>query len=214
MVAITGNVNLDLLGLDSFQEVDITGITMPVTKHNYIVKDVRDLADILREAFQIAQSGRQGPVLVDIPKDITAHTCEFSPQEPLALERSTFPPEEKLQQALGNAPAVQTAFCVLRRRRDLLWGLFGAERVCGKAGCTCGLFPDVSGRIRSEQFPLHGNAGNARYEHICPGHSELRFICGSGNPVLQTGSSAMRDFSPAIARSCRLTLIPRNLIKI
>ena len=77
LIAITGNVTTDLLGLDSFQEVDITGITMPITKHNYIVKDVNDLADIIREAFFIATDGRKGPVLIDIPKDITAAKCEF-----------------------------------------------------------------------------------------------------------------------------------------
>jgi acetolactate synthase-1/2/3 large subunit len=77
MVAITGNVGTSLLGLDSFQEVDITGITMPITKHNYIVKDVTKLADIVREAFFIANDGRKGPVLIDIPKDITAAKCEF-----------------------------------------------------------------------------------------------------------------------------------------
>ena len=77
MVAITGNVTTDLLGLDSFQEVDITGITMPITKHNFIVKDVNLLADVIREAFFIANDGRKGPVLIDIPKDITAAKCEF-----------------------------------------------------------------------------------------------------------------------------------------
>lgn len=82
MVAITGNVSTDLLGLDSFQEVDITGITMPITKHNYIVKDVTKLADAIREAFFIANDGRKGPVLIDIPKDITAAKCEYVPQKP------------------------------------------------------------------------------------------------------------------------------------
>lgn len=82
MVAITGNVGTSLLGLDSFQEVDITGITMPITKHNYIVKDVTKLADIIREAFFIANDGRKGPVLIDIPKDITAAKCEFKNAEP------------------------------------------------------------------------------------------------------------------------------------
>ncbi len=76
IVAITGNVPLSLLGKDSFQEVDITGITMPITKHNFIVKDVNDLADIVRRAFYIAQAGRPGPVLIDIPKDITAQKAE------------------------------------------------------------------------------------------------------------------------------------------
>ena len=81
MVAITGNVAVELLGRDSFQEVDITGITMPVTKHNFAVKRVEDLADIIRRAFQIAQSGRPGPVLIDVPKDITAAVTEYTTTE-------------------------------------------------------------------------------------------------------------------------------------
>ena len=81
IVAITCNVNLPLLGKDSFQEVDIAGVTMPITKHGYIVKDVNILADTLRKAFQIAGSGRPGPVLVDITKDVTANQCEYEPKE-------------------------------------------------------------------------------------------------------------------------------------
>jgi len=77
MVAITCNVNLPLLGKDTFQEADIAGITMPITKHGYIVKDVRELADTLRKAFKIASTGRPGPVIVDITKDVTAKSCEF-----------------------------------------------------------------------------------------------------------------------------------------
>lgn len=77
MVAITGNVPLILLGKDSFQEVDITGITMPITKHNFIVKDINDLADIVRRAFKIAKEGRPGPVLIDIPKDITTMKADY-----------------------------------------------------------------------------------------------------------------------------------------
>lgn len=88
MVAITGNVSKSLLGKDSFQEVDIAGITMPITKHNYIVKTVDELADILREAFNIAQTGRPGPVLVDIPKDITAQRTIYEYKSPRAIERS------------------------------------------------------------------------------------------------------------------------------
>ena len=80
MVAITGNVPTSLMGQDSFQEVYIAGITMPITKHNFVVYDVKDLADTLREAFRIAQTGRKGPVLVDIPKDVTAAMCEFYAQ--------------------------------------------------------------------------------------------------------------------------------------
>lgn len=82
LVAITGNVTVPNLGRDSFQEVDIAGITMPVTKHNYIVKDVRQLAGTIREAFYIANSGRKGPVLIDIPKNLQTETCEYEPQVP------------------------------------------------------------------------------------------------------------------------------------
>ncbi len=87
MVAITGNVAVNLLGKDSFQEVDIAGITMPITKHNFIVKDVNKLADILRKAFRIAQTGRPGPVLVDIAKDVTANKAEYVKAEILPIER-------------------------------------------------------------------------------------------------------------------------------
>lgn len=79
VVFITGNVSMDLIGKDSFQEADITGITIPITKNNYIVKDITKLADTLREAFAIAKSGRPGPVLVDIPKNISAETTEYEP---------------------------------------------------------------------------------------------------------------------------------------
>ncbi len=100
VVAITGNVNLNLLGLDSFQEVDITGITMPITKHNFIVKKIEDLAETIRHAFSIANEGRKGPVLIDIPKDITAQVYEFipkskSPQITEQLERKMHLPVPK-----------------------------------------------------------------------------------------------------------------------
>jgi acetolactate synthase-1/2/3 large subunit len=82
IVAITANVSVDLLGRDSFQEIDITGVTMPITKHNYIVKDIKDLAPTIRKAFQIAKEGRPGPVLVDITKDVTAAKGNFTPVVP------------------------------------------------------------------------------------------------------------------------------------
>ena len=81
LVAITGNVPNSLIGRDSFQEVDITGITLPITKHNFIVKNIEDLADTIREAFKIAKSGRPGPVLVDIPKDVQQSKFEYTPHE-------------------------------------------------------------------------------------------------------------------------------------
>lgn len=89
LVAITCNVNLSLLGKDSFQEVDIAGITMPITKHNFIVKNVEKLAPTIRRAFKIAATGRPGPVLVDIPKDVTAAKTAFHAQKPPKIERVT-----------------------------------------------------------------------------------------------------------------------------
>lgn len=108
MVAITGNVATSLLGLDSFQEVDITGITMPITKHNFIVKDVTKLADVIREAFFIANDGRKGPVLIDIPKDITAATCEFE-NKPL-LEHVLSADENEVKQAAEIISAAKKPF--------------------------------------------------------------------------------------------------------
>ena len=100
LVAITCNVGVSLLGKDSFQEVDIAGITMPITKHNFIVKDVHRLADTLRRAFAIAKSGRPGPVLVDIPKDVTAATAAFEnrPLTPLSKKKEKIS-QESLEKA-------------------------------------------------------------------------------------------------------------------
>ncbi|HOC34448.1 MAG TPA: thiamine pyrophosphate-binding protein, partial [Ruminococcus flavefaciens] len=100
MVAITGNVPCSLIGRDSFQEVDIVGVTMPIAKHNFIVKDINELADTLRMAFKIAKSGRPGPVLVDIPKDVQVAQCEFTANaQPVIPYPLAFAPEDKLMQA-------------------------------------------------------------------------------------------------------------------
>ena len=102
LVAITCNVGVSLLGRDSFQEIDIAGITTPITKHNFIVKDVANLADTIRRAFQIARKGRPGPVLVDIPKDVTANKAEFTPRttEPIARYTDTIT-DEALETAVA-----------------------------------------------------------------------------------------------------------------
>lgn len=98
VVAITGNVGLSFLGRDSFQEVDICGITMPITKHNFIVKDVNELADTVREAFRIANSGRKGPVLIDILKNVQVSEAEYTPEKPAAPKSKPVPAE-----AIGDA---------------------------------------------------------------------------------------------------------------
>ncbi|MBB5185079.1 acetolactate synthase-1/2/3 large subunit [Faecalicoccus acidiformans] len=99
MVAITGNVSNAMIGRDSFQEVDITGITIPITKHNFIVKHVEDLADTIRTAFQIAKSGRPGPVLIDIPKDVQTGICEFEAADVVEKEKQRLPKEFKIRLA-------------------------------------------------------------------------------------------------------------------
>lgn len=111
VVAITCNVGVNLLGKDSFQEIDILGVTMPITKYNFIVKDVTKLADVIRRAFKIAGSGRPGPVLVDITKDVTAAECdyEYKQPEPVKPQSDTIT-EEDMEQALSLIHASQKPF--------------------------------------------------------------------------------------------------------
>lgn len=107
MVAITGNVGVPLIGKDSFQEVYIAGITMPITKHNFVVNHVEDLADTVREAFRIAQSGRPGPVLIDIPKDVTAAMCEFENKPVQDIEETYDVSEEDFKRIAEEINAAQ-----------------------------------------------------------------------------------------------------------
>jgi len=113
MVAITANVNLPALGKDSFQEVDIAGVTMPITKHGYIVKNIEILADTIRKAFHIARSGRPGPVLVDITKDVTAALCEYTPEEPLEVERINKYTKDDVEKVLDLIKAAKKPFIYL-----------------------------------------------------------------------------------------------------
>ena len=111
VVAITANVGTPLLGKDSFQEVDIAGVVMPITKHSFIVKKVEDVAPTIRRAFEIAQSGRPGPVLVDITKDCTANVCEYEYVAPKAIERKTATiKEEDIDKAIELIKAAKKPF--------------------------------------------------------------------------------------------------------
>ncbi|MBE6669803.1 MAG: biosynthetic-type acetolactate synthase large subunit [Ruminococcaceae bacterium] len=101
LIAITGNVPCSLIGKDSFQEIDITGITLPITKHNYFVNDINELADTIREAFSIAKSGRPGPVLIDIPKDVQTAVCEFVKKDsPAPYFPQRIAPESDIDEAV------------------------------------------------------------------------------------------------------------------
>ena len=111
LVAITANVAVPLLGKDSFQEIDITGITMPITKHNFIVKKIEDLAPTIRKAFQIAKEGRPGPVLVDITKDVTLAHYEYKKELPVSIERRNYTyPTASIKKAIEMIEASEKPF--------------------------------------------------------------------------------------------------------
>ncbi|MBR6106449.1 MAG: biosynthetic-type acetolactate synthase large subunit [Oscillospiraceae bacterium] len=123
VVAVTGNVPCSQIGRDSFQEVDIVGVSMPVTKHNFIVKDICELADTVREAFRIAKSGRPGPVLVDVPKDVQEAKCEFTPAaEPVAAEPLRCSSNHRLQWAADR---------IMQAKRPYIY--FGGGVIAGHA---------------------------------------------------------------------------------
>lgn len=113
MVAITANVALPALGKDTFQEVDIAGVVMPITKHSYIVKNIEVLADTIRKAFEIARTGRPGPVLVDITKDVTAAVCEYSPVQPKLVKPEVNYIEEDMEKVLAYIKGAKKPFIYL-----------------------------------------------------------------------------------------------------
>ena len=110
MVALCGNVPTTQIGTDSFQEIDITGVTLPITKHNYFVGSVDELADTIREAFRLAQSGRPGPVLIDVPKDVQTALCEYEAQPPVTADPPMAAKELRVEQAAGLINAARRPF--------------------------------------------------------------------------------------------------------
>ena len=110
LVAITGNVPSTYIGSDSFQEIDITGVTLPITKHNYFVSCVDELADTIREAFSIAKSGRPGPVLIDVPKDVQIAMCEYEPEAPVKPDEKQAADNEKIKAAAECINACERPF--------------------------------------------------------------------------------------------------------
>ena len=173
MVAITGNVSNDLLARDSFQEVDITGITMPVTKHNFIVKDVNDLANVIRKAFRIAMSGRKGPVLIDIPKDVTGAKCEYTPEaprtvnNPLVSEKADF---EAAAKAVNEAkrPLIYMGGGVVSADAEKQLLAFAEKADCPVATSIMGLggFP-CSHRLYIGTIGMHGGYETGKATDNC-----------------------------------------------
>ena len=122
MVAITGNVPTSLIGTDSFQEIDITGITLPITKHNFFVNSVEELADTIREAFRLASSGRPGPVLIDVPKDIQIAKCEYTPAP--AVKKDSREPAKQIR-------IEEAAECINSAKRPFIY--FGGGMITADA---------------------------------------------------------------------------------
>lgn len=140
LVAITGNVPTTIIGTDGFQEIDITGVTLPITKHNFFVGSIDKLADTIREAFRLAKSGRPGPVLIDVPKDVQVAQWEYEPQEAVAAEES-FPAKDiRIQQAADCINASQRPFLyfggglITSDAQDELLQI--AERIDAPIGCS------------------------------------------------------------------------------
>ena len=140
MVAITGNVPNSVIGTDGFQEIDITGVTLPITKHNYFVGDIADLADTIREAFQLAASGRPGPVLIDVPKDVQTGMYEYEPQSVVVPGGRHAAKEIRIQQAADCINASQKPFIyfggglIASEAQDELLQL--AELIDAPIGCS------------------------------------------------------------------------------
>ncbi|MBQ8133123.1 MAG: biosynthetic-type acetolactate synthase large subunit [Clostridia bacterium] len=173
LIAITGNVTNDLLSRDSFQEVDICGISMPITKHNFIVKDVKDLANVIRKAFRIAMSGRKGPVLIDIPKDVTGAIYDFEPvkpeviENPLVSEKSDFETAAKLI-AESKRPMIYMGGGVVSADAEKELLAFAEKIDCPVATSIMGLggFPS-SHRLFMGTIGMHGGYETGKATDTC-----------------------------------------------
>ena len=140
MVAICGNVPTTQIGSDSFQEIDITGVTLPITKHNYFVGAVEDLADTIREAFVLAKSGRPGPVLIDVPKDVQIAKCEYEPKPPVEKEEPKAAKEVRIEEAAKYINAAKRPFIyfgggvITANAQEEMLAL--AEKIDAPIGCS------------------------------------------------------------------------------
>ncbi|WP_417111996.1 biosynthetic-type acetolactate synthase large subunit [Hominenteromicrobium sp.] len=140
LVAICGNVPTTQIGTDSFQEIDITGVTLPITKHNYFVGSVENLADTIREAFALAQSGRPGPVLIDVPKDVQTAVCDYEPQAPVQPEERHAAKDVRIKEAAALINASKRPFVyfggglITSEAQEEMLAL--AEKIDAPIGCS------------------------------------------------------------------------------
>ena len=181
MVIITGNVNVDLLGRDSFQEVDIVDIVKPITKGSYLVKNINELAPAIRSAFELAQSGRKGPVLIDVPKDITAQVTEFTPIVPKETEKIEVKTAESVAKAvemINNAkfPVIYAGGGIISSNASEKFIEF-AEKVDAPVCCSLmglGCIP-ASHRLNMGNIGMHGGYETGMATEKC----DLLITCGA-----------------------------------
>ena len=181
MVIITGNVNVDLLGRDSFQEVDIVYIVKPITKGSYLVKNINELAPAIRSAFELAQSGRKGPVLIDVPKDITAQVTEFTPIAPKEIEKVEVKTAESVAKAvelINNAkfPLIYAGGGIISSNASEKFIEF-AEKVDAPVCCSLmglGCIP-ASHRLNMGNIGMHGGYETGMATEKC----DLIITCGA-----------------------------------
>ena len=192
LVAITGNVSNDLIGRDSFQEVDITGVTMPVTKHNFFVNKVSKLADTVREAFRLAMSGRPGPVLIDIPKDVQMALYDYEPELPVVADKKEVPEEDEISQAINlinesERPYIYVGGGVITSGAGEE-AVALAEKIDGVIGCSfMGLsaVPTDNERFFGMQG-MHGHYASSKAQH----KSDLIIAIGARFSDRATGNKA------------------------
>lgn len=192
MVAITGNVPCELIGKDSFQEIDITGITLPITKHNYFVNDIANLADTIREAYRIARSGRPGPVLIDIPKDIQIAEYDYEPKPIAPKFENHIVSEEEIEQAAKlinecKKPYIYIGGGAIGAGLPEALASF-AEKIDGVIGCT---LMGISGvNTDCERFlgmqGMHGHYASSMAQH----HADLIIAIGVRFSDRATGNKA------------------------
>ncbi len=193
VVAITGNVPRSLLGKDSFQEVDITGVTMPITKHNFIVKDPEELADTVREAFRIAASGRPGPVLVDVPKDLQTMEIEYQAKPPVVPYKKVSIKEEDLNTAVKMIKASKAPLCYIgggiirgEASKELLSFLEKIDAPVCSSLMALGAVPSKSPRFTG-MVGMHGT----RLSNLSVNECDLLIVIGArfSDRVISKGSA-------------------------